>query len=208
MDGQPYRVTRFAATLRRMLFREHLGLIPPQMMDVKNEEVTDYMRPAPTPNPDELGTREDEMVADPLCEETQYLWNDTARKNREIFTEIFRPVPTNLVRTWDAYDVRCCWPSMSVGVADFLRLALPAEGQDGSCHAGYPAAARQGAPVTGPGCPGRGPDRKQCLILGPTYKLITVSGLPHRREGLRRRPSLGWPEPDAADLHLRTKIDG
>ena len=49
------------------------------------------------------------MVADPLCEETQYLWNDTARKNREIFTEIFRPVPTNLVRTWDAYDVsdRC-----------------------------------------------------------------------------------------------------
>ena len=79
------------------------------MMDRKNEEVTDYMRPAPTPNPDELGTREDEMVADPLCEETQYLWNDTARKNREIFTEIFRPVPTNLVRTWDAYDVsdRC-----------------------------------------------------------------------------------------------------
>uniref|UniRef100_D8Q6U4 Phospholipase n=1 Tax=Schizophyllum commune (strain H4-8 / FGSC 9210) TaxID=578458 RepID=D8Q6U4_SCHCM len=104
MDGQPYRATRFAATLRRMLFREHLGLIPPQMMDKKDEEVTDYMRPAPTPNPDETGSREDEMVADPLCEETQYLWNDTARKNREIFTEIFRPVPTNLVRTWDAYD--------------------------------------------------------------------------------------------------------
>ena len=61
MDGQPYRVTRFAATLRRMLFREHLGLIPPQMMDKKNEQVTDYMRPAPTPNPDELGTREDEI---------------------------------------------------------------------------------------------------------------------------------------------------
>ncbi|KAL1743202.1 hypothetical protein HDZ31DRAFT_83591 [Schizophyllum fasciatum] len=104
MDGQPYQVARFAATLRRMLFREHLGLIPPQVMDKRNEEVTDYMRPAPHPNPDETGTREDELVLDPLSEETLYLWNDTARKNREIFTEIFRPVPTNLVRTWDAYD--------------------------------------------------------------------------------------------------------
>ena len=105
MDGQPYRVTRFAATLRRMLFREHLGLIPPQMMDRKNERVTDYMRPAPTPNPDELGSREDEMVADPLSDDTINLWNNTARKNREIFTEVFRPVPTNLIRKWKDYDV-------------------------------------------------------------------------------------------------------
>ena len=63
------------------------------------------MRPAPHPNDDETGTNEDDAVADPLAPETEALWNDTARKNREIFTEIFRPVPTNLVRNWDAYPV-------------------------------------------------------------------------------------------------------
>lgn len=33
------------------------------------------------------------------------LWVKTARKNREIFTECFRPVPTNLVRDYNAYTV-------------------------------------------------------------------------------------------------------
>jgi phospholipase D1/2 len=64
------------------------------------------MRPAPTPNEDEAGCEEDGLVADPLPEQMVELWNKTARKNREIFTEIFRPVPTNLVRDWEAYDVR------------------------------------------------------------------------------------------------------
>jgi phospholipase D1/2 len=71
-----------------------------------NEEVTTFMRAAPHPNQDEMGTSEDEAVADPLADETLRLWNDTARQNREIFTEIFRPVPTNLPRDWSAYDVR------------------------------------------------------------------------------------------------------
>ena len=60
------------------------------------------MRAAPIANDDEVGTVEDEMVADPLADETERLWNDTARTNREIFTECFRPVPTNLIRSWDA----------------------------------------------------------------------------------------------------------
>jgi phospholipase D1/2 len=30
MDGQKFMATRFAATLRRRLFRQHLGLIRPQ----------------------------------------------------------------------------------------------------------------------------------------------------------------------------------
>ena len=64
------------------------------------------MRAAPIANDDEVGTVEDEMVADPLADETERLWNDTARTNREIFTECFRPVPTNLIRSWDAYEVR------------------------------------------------------------------------------------------------------
>lgn len=64
------------------------------------------MRPAPVPHDEEFGAPEDNAVADPLSPATEALWNDTARKNREIFTEIFRPVPTNLIRSWDAYGVR------------------------------------------------------------------------------------------------------
>ncbi|KAH9926358.1 phospholipase D/nuclease [Amylocystis lapponica] len=104
MDGQPYLAARFATTLRRSLYREHLGLIPPQLCQGPNEPVTSFMRPAPHANDDETGTSEDRLVADPLADETIALWNDTARQNREIFTEIFRPIPTNLVRNWDAYE--------------------------------------------------------------------------------------------------------
>ena len=65
------------------------------------------MRAAPFPNDDELdGSAEDRAVEDPLGDATVDLWTRTARDNRGAFTEIFRPVPTNLIRTWDAYAVR------------------------------------------------------------------------------------------------------
>ena len=72
------------------------------------------MRAAPFPNEDETGSDEDARVADPLADSTVDLWNNTARRNREIYTEIFRPVPTNLIRSWKDYDVSsclavCCW---------------------------------------------------------------------------------------------------
>ncbi|KAG5645727.1 hypothetical protein DXG03_005423 [Asterophora parasitica] len=104
MDGQPYKASRFAATLRRKLYREHLGLIPPQMPVDGNPPVTSFMRPAPHPNEDETYLEHDKLVVDPLGASTVSLLTGTARKNREIFTEIFRPVPTNLVRDWGAYD--------------------------------------------------------------------------------------------------------
>ncbi|PSS38102.1 hypothetical protein PHLCEN_2v82 [Hermanssonia centrifuga] len=103
MDGQKYMASRFASSLRRKLYKEHLGLIPPQLCEGPNEEPTSFMRPAPLPNDDETSQAEDEAVADPLSDSTDALWNGTAKKNREIFTEIFRPVPTNLIRNWDAY---------------------------------------------------------------------------------------------------------
>lgn len=74
------------------------------------------MRPAPHANENEIGSDEDSCVADPLADETIALWNNTARRNREIFTEIFRPVPTNLVRNWDAYQVSGC--AMSNGMVN------------------------------------------------------------------------------------------
>lgn len=63
------------------------------------------MRPAPYANVDQTGSYEDSLVADPLSKETDSLWKETAKKNREIFTEVFRPLPTNLVRSWSGYDV-------------------------------------------------------------------------------------------------------
>ncbi|KAJ8091599.1 hypothetical protein PM082_020829 [Marasmius tenuissimus] len=104
MDGQDYMAGRFAATLRRKLFREHLGLIPPQIPDEEDDRPSSFMRPAPHPNEDETRLREDKLVADPLSAETLRLFNETAKMNTQIFTEVFRPVPSNLVRSWKAYN--------------------------------------------------------------------------------------------------------
>jgi len=103
MDGQSYKASRFAATLRRKLWREHLGLIEPQHCDTPNEKVTSFMRAAPFANVDE--SRLDSTVADPLADSTTKLWNETAKKNTEIFSDCFHVVPSDRVRTWAEYDV-------------------------------------------------------------------------------------------------------
>ncbi|KAG6815717.1 hypothetical protein H0H87_012015 [Tephrocybe sp. NHM501043] len=69
-----------------------------------NPEVTSFMRPAPHANDDETGEENDALVADPIADQTVALFQNTAIENRKIFTELFRPVPTNLVRDWTAYD--------------------------------------------------------------------------------------------------------
>jgi phospholipase D1/2 len=104
MDGRPWSAGRFAASLRRKLFRQYLGLIPPQDVASRQEKVTSFMRPAPVPNDDETDFGEDARVADPLSDKMLNLLNTTARVNREVFTELFRPVPSNLVTTWAAYE--------------------------------------------------------------------------------------------------------
>ncbi|KAG9042840.1 hypothetical protein FS837_010313 [Tulasnella sp. UAMH 9824] len=102
MDGKPFAASRFAATLRRKLFREHLGLIPPQTC-VGGEPVTHSMRAPPHPQQDETHLQEDRIVADPLSEDLLGLWYSTARINREVFSQIFKSVPTDNVRNWDQY---------------------------------------------------------------------------------------------------------
>jgi phospholipase D1/2 len=87
------------------IFLEHLGLIPPQDCNSRHPVVTNAMRPAPIPGDDVTRSDEDRLVADPLIHETDQMWKETAKKNREIFTEIFRPVPTNFVQNVDEYDV-------------------------------------------------------------------------------------------------------
>ena len=94
-----------------MSLAEHLGLIKPQWSRA-HDEPDSFMRAAPHPNDDETGEDEDALVADPLANDTIDLWNNTARTNREIFTEIFRPVPTNLIRSWKDYDVSTLFHSL------------------------------------------------------------------------------------------------
>jgi phospholipase D1/2 len=86
-------------------------LIPPQNVTSRREHVTTFMRPAPVSNEDETYLVDDARVADPLSDEFLNLFSTTARVNREVFTELFRPLPSNLVHNWNAYDVsagRCC----------------------------------------------------------------------------------------------------
>lgn len=100
MAGQPWRATKFAATLRRQLFRKHLGLLRPQVMarpDPNSE-------PIGVPNTYDFGSAEDAAVVDPLSDEFLYLWNSRARQNTEAFGRVFHPVPHDAVRNWKQYD--------------------------------------------------------------------------------------------------------
>ena len=172
---------RFAATLRRYLYRgkalppfppskpnshnlnstsistEHLGLIPPQSCTEREEEVTSHMRPAPVPTDYEIGTDEDAAVADPLADSTLELFDGTARKNRVIFTECFRTVPSNLVRDYKSYEVRFSF-FFSFWFSDlylslmmcFCNPELCPESQSGPRRAGHPARPPQGASLRSP----------------------------------------------------------
>jgi hypothetical protein len=134
----------------------------PQNCDHETQHVTNFMRPAPHPVEDESHLQEDRAVADPLADETILLWENTARKNREIFTELFRPVPTNLVRTKSAYKVGYD-PRLRVPLffADRRRVSeLPSRCQERPCRAWCPAAAHQGEIVGSTRSPRRSTDRE------------------------------------------------
>lgn len=100
MDGQPWRASKFAASLRRQLTRKHLGLLKAQ--DYTRPD--DNFRPIGTPNIYDWGSQEDETVTDPISDEFLELWNTTAKTNTDSFAEVFHAVPYDGVRTWDQYD--------------------------------------------------------------------------------------------------------
>lgn len=100
MDGRPWRAAKFAATLRRQLFRKHLGLIPAQNMACPDAN----FEPVGVPNQYDFGSREDQVVTDPLSDTFLNFWNSRARQNTFAFGKIFHPVPHDDVRTWKDYD--------------------------------------------------------------------------------------------------------
>jgi phospholipase D1/2 len=109
--GQPWRASRFAASLRRQIFRKHLGLLKPQ--DYENPGANG--EPAGVPNDYDLGSEEDRIVIDPLDDGFQRLWNERAKTNTDVFAKVFHPVPYDGVRNWKQYDE---WYSAYFAIAD------------------------------------------------------------------------------------------
>ncbi|KAG1449258.1 hypothetical protein G6F56_008696 [Rhizopus delemar] len=99
MNGHYYEAHRFAATLRRNLWKEHLGLIS----DAPPDQVTDAMLPLPTPQIDTTGSEEDKMVMDPLDEKTLDMFNSTAKTNTLAYRHVFHCVPDDTVTNWEEY---------------------------------------------------------------------------------------------------------
>merc|ERR1711939_1225171 len=71
MDGQPFQAGYHAATLRRHLWREHLGMIEAQTLDAKDDP---NAQPPTVAMNDEYSGEEWEFVADPV--ENIRTWND------------------------------------------------------------------------------------------------------------------------------------
>lgn len=101
MDGRPFRAARFATSLRRQLWRKHLGWLPDQPWDQPTQNWTPVTR---DPQDYDWGSEADQAVADPMSNELWRIWTKTARTNTEVFSKVFHNVPNDKVRTWEDYD--------------------------------------------------------------------------------------------------------
>lgn len=101
MNGRPYTASRFATSLRRQLWRKHLGLLPDQRWDQPDANWTPVDR---DPQQYDWGSPSDRLVEDPLSEDFRRLWTETARTNTEVFSKVFHPVPNDHVRNWEQYE--------------------------------------------------------------------------------------------------------
>lgn len=101
MDGKPYEAGHHAATLRRHLWREHLGTIEAQTLDASDDP---NAQPVTSCGNAEYGGDEWDFVADPLSDSLWSTWCDQASTNTEIYRRLFRADPDDHIRTWKEYD--------------------------------------------------------------------------------------------------------
>lgn len=99
MNGKPWTASRFGASLRRELFRKHLGLLPPQDCQRPGAD----FEPVGSPSRCDFDSPESQVVADPLSATLDSLWNTRARTNTEVFRKVFHAVPDDTVRNWATY---------------------------------------------------------------------------------------------------------
>ena len=102
MDGQPYKAGYHAASLRRHLWREHLGLIEAQELDASKDP---NAQPPTVAMNEEYSGEEWEFVADPLGDKLWDLWTKQATVNTQQYRYLFRADPDDGIKTWHDYDV-------------------------------------------------------------------------------------------------------
>lgn len=102
MNGQPYTAGHHAATLRRMLWREHLGLIPAQELDATSDP--NAQPPQDCPNDWSSGDEHDAFVTDPLSDDLWTLWCERATQNTDTFRHLFHADPDDHIRTFEDYQ--------------------------------------------------------------------------------------------------------
>lgn len=102
MADQPWKAAKFAASLRRHIFRKHIGLLPPQ--DIEAYDHPNHLPVGSSPNEYDWGSREDHAVADPCSPSFRALWNTTANTNTLAFRRVFHAIPDDTVQNWKQYD--------------------------------------------------------------------------------------------------------
>lgn len=103
MDGEPFEAGRHAANLRRYLWREHLGLLPPQPKDAKDDP---NAQPPGDDSPNNPLDRDEsyKFVEDPMGEDVWKMWTENATTNTDIFRHLFHADPDDHVKTFEDYD--------------------------------------------------------------------------------------------------------
>ncbi|KAF2265982.1 phospholipase D/nuclease [Lojkania enalia] len=102
MDGKPFKAGRHAYTLRSILWREHLGLIPPQSLDA-TDEPNAHPPGEDSPN-NNLEGPEFDFVSDPLSDKVWDEWCERASTNTGVFRDLFHADPDNDILTFNDYD--------------------------------------------------------------------------------------------------------
>ncbi|SPO01404.1 related to phospholipase D [Cephalotrichum gorgonifer] len=103
MDGKPFRAGWHATTLRRYLWREHLGLLPAQNPDAEGDP---NAQPPGDDSPNDAGEGDESyaFVEDALGEELWEAWTGRATTNTGVFRHLFHADPDDHVRTFEDYD--------------------------------------------------------------------------------------------------------
>ena len=102
MAGKDFMAGHHAASLRRILWREHMGLIPAQPLDAEDD---------PNAQPPDDGENQyyasdewDAFVEDPLSDDLWKTWTEQATTNTTVFRHLFHADPDDNVKTFEDYD--------------------------------------------------------------------------------------------------------
>ena len=160
MNGQAFEAGHHAATLRRYLWREHLGLLPPQELDAEG----DVNALPPSVHAANNVYDQDSswnFVEDPLGEELWSMWIGQADKNTELFRHLFHADPDNNSKS--LFPALCPCRSADTELEQSKRLrttigtcplaaSSPATSTTSSCRRRMPAASSPRSRVTSCGC--------------------------------------------------------